>query len=148
MLAQLANISSETINTKCFILQIGFNVKARTRFVCKLSMPVYCRGWVFSSQQFHQITQRGFLLRCACVLWFFIIGSHSTDIANADTVSVLPGAVCAHYLNVAPGVYAAVAVDNKVVAYPVPSQFSVPGIYLLGGRALPGSYARAMQDNQ
>ena len=79
-------------------------------------MPVYCRGWVFSSQQFHQITQRGFLLRCACVLWFLIIGSHSTDIANADTVSVLPGAVCAHYLNVAPGVYAAVAVDNKVVA--------------------------------
>lgn len=93
-------------------------------------MPVYCRGWVFGSQQFHQIAQRGFLSRCARVLWFLIVGSHTADIANADTVGVLSGAVCAHYLNVAPGVYAAVAVDNIVVAYPVPALLPVPAVYI------------------
>lgn len=93
-------------------------------------MPVYCCGWVLSFQQFHQITQRGFLFRCACVLWFLIVSSHTADIANADTVGVLSGAVCAHYLYIAPGVYAAVAIDNIVVAYPVPALLSVPAVYI------------------
>lgn len=93
-------------------------------------MPVYCRSWVFGFQQFHQITQCGFLFRCARVLWFLIVGGHTADIANADTVGVLSGAVSAHYLNAAPGVYAAIAIDDIVVAYPVPALLPVPPVYI------------------
>ena len=57
-------------------------------------------------------------------------------------------AVCTCYAFRPSLLYRAVPSHYIVVAYSVPAQFSVPGIYLLGGRALPGPYARAMQDDK
>ena len=69
-------------------------------------------------------------------------------VAYAYGMLVVLAAVCSGYTLGASFLYCSVPSHYIVVAYTVPSQFSVPGIYLLGGRALPGSYARAMQDDK
>ena len=106
------------------------HVKTRTRFICILIMPMYGYARIFLFELRHQSTQRGFLLGCPGVFGLLIVGGHATDIAHADTVSVLPLAVRTDFGDIAPLVYATIPVYHIVVAYAIKTTVTVPAVYV------------------
>ena len=106
------------------------------------------KGFGIACLQFlHQQAQGLFLCLRACV-GRPSGGIQSALVAYAYGMFVVPLAVCAWGVLRASFLYCAVPPHDIVVANPFPPQFPVPGIYLAGRRALPGPYARAMQDNK
>ena len=93
-------------------------------------MAVNLCAWILTYQVLKQRQKRRLLLLRSRVFCGFHIGRLSTYIADPYTGSVLAGAVCASYRNVAPWFYCTVKVYYVVVAYIVKSARFVPAAYI------------------
>lgn len=75
-----------------------------------------CMG-IIKFQLVHQLPQSSLLLRSACVLGRFSVLGHTTDIADANAVGIMPQAMGASYVLGTSLVDAAVTIDDIVITY-------------------------------
>ena len=75
-----------------------------------------CMG-IIKFQLVHQLPQSSLLLRSACVLWRFSVLGHTTNIADANAVGIMPQAMGASYILSTSFVDAAVPIDDIVITY-------------------------------
>lgn len=73
-----------------------------------------CMG-IIKFQLVHQLPQGSLLLRRACVLGRFSVLGHTTDVADANAVGIMPQAMGASYVLGTPLVDAAVPMDDIVI---------------------------------
>ena len=109
-------------------LQICFNVEARAGLSGKLVVAVDRGTGVLGTQKLYQVAQCRTLCGCAGVLWGLAVNRHASDIAHADTVSVVAAGVRADLLDGAAWMHAAVTVYDVVVAYALPASLLVPAV--------------------
>lgn len=97
-------------------------------------------------QLLHELTHGPFLCVSASVLRHIIL-SYATDVAYTNRISVVPLTVGAHLFHRSTGVNRAVAIDNKVIAYILPTvPFNVPLTYLFDGIISALRRSRAVQN--
>ena len=65
----------------------------------------------------HELAKCLLLLWCACVLGRFSVLGHTTDVADANAVGIMPQAMGASYILGTPLVDAAVPIDDIVITY-------------------------------
>lgn len=73
-----------------------------------------CMG-IIKFQLVHQLPQSSLLLRSACVLGRFSVLGHTTNIADANAVGIMPQAMGASYVLSTSLVDAAVTIDDIVI---------------------------------
>ena len=75
-----------------------------------------CMG-IIKFQLVHQLPQSSLLLRSACVLGCFSVLGHTTNIADANAVGIMPQAMGTSYVLSTSLVDAAVTIDDIVITY-------------------------------
>ena len=116
-------------------------------FVGELAMSVYGSGWK-ARVQFREELRKGFLLRlCSGVCRGLAIFSKATDIADTNTVGVVVQAVRSHLCKRSACVYAAVAVDDVVVADVAEASLLVPSANVRNGVVATVCGRAAMEDD-
>ena len=70
---------------------------------------------IIKFQLVHQLPQSSLLLRSACVLGRFSVLGHTTNVADANAVGIMPQAMGASYVLGTPLVDAAVPIDDIVI---------------------------------
>ena len=106
-------------------------------------MSVNLCTWVLCNEVLQKRDKACFLFLRTRVFWFHI-RIRAADIANADTIRVVPVRVRARYSYVAPWFYSAVQIYYVVVAYIIKPARFVPAAYIRRFVVAPLRGVRAM----
>lgn len=105
-----------------------------------------CMG-IIKFQLVHQLPQSSLLLRSACVLGRFSVLGHTTDVADANAVGIMPQAMGASYVLSTSLVDAAVTIDDIVITDVGKLACQVPTTNIVHREVLAFGGGRAMNDN-
>lgn len=104
-------------------------LETRTRFVSELIMPVKSCPWILLLKALGKTPEYNFLNLGASV--FRLAGGvKASDVADADGVGVVAGAVCSDHLEGTALFNGAVESDDEVVAYHFEASLPVPAVYV------------------
>ena len=95
----------------------------------------------------HELAKCLLLLWRACVLWRFSVLGHTTDIADANAVGIMPQAMGASYILGTPLVDAAVAIDYIMITDIRKMSREVPTTNVVHREILSFRCGRTMNDN-
>ena len=95
----------------------------------------------------HELAKCLLLLWRACVLGRFPVLGHTTDVADANTVGIMPQAMGASYILGTPLVDAAVPIDDIVITYVSKMACQVPTTNVVHREIFAFGSCRAMNDN-
>lgn len=93
--------------------------------------------WVAIVQFLQELLYCYLLRLSSCIFRGLAIFGESSDVADTDTVGVMSSAVCSCLCDWSPGMYAAVAIDDVVIADVFEVLLQVPLAYLRYGVVAP-----------
>lgn len=93
-----------------------------------------------------KMEERGLLLRCARVGWS-PMGVESSNVSNANTMRVVPKAVCS-WLRYCPAtLYCPIKLNNVMISYSPPSSVNMHGLDIGSPKIFTSRGGRAVYDN-
>lgn len=116
-------------------LQFLFHVKARAALIGKFSMSENSGVWVLPPEGLDESPGGVFLCRGAGVLWE-AVGGEAPDVADADGVGVVAGAVGSDHLGRAALLDGPVKPDDVVVANHFEASLPMPAVDVGSGEVL------------
>lgn len=119
------------------------NIEAWACFFGELRMAMYRGIWELSMESADERVECNFLLHGSCILWVEVI-AYATDVADAYGVGIMTDTMSTGNLEWSAFLDLTIETYNVMVAYAIPSLFSMPSIYVrcrevpafLGGRAV------------
>ena len=119
------------------------DIKTRTVFVGKLSMPMYCCIGIDFSQCVYKLLHSLALLWCSCVVRL-AVHVQATYVADTYAVGVVSVGVCTLHFQWSACLHSAVEQYHIVVAYHGVALFAVPAVYIFGSEMLSFLSGRAV----
>ena len=110
-------------------------------------MPMHSCMGINELKLLHELAKCQLLLWRACVLGRFSVLGHTTDVADANAVGIMPQAMGASYVLGTSFVDAAVPIDDIVITYVGKLACQVPTTNVLHREVLTFGGGRAMNDN-
>ena len=129
------------------IVVVLVDIKRGACLLGEFAVAVERRLGIAGVQACEELFEGFFLLLRACVLGCLAVGGHTTDVADADGIAIVPGAVCSLLGDGASGVDAAVAIDDVVIPDIAEASLEVPLSDLSDGEVLSFGCGGAVDDD-
>lgn len=124
------------------------NIEAWASLFGELAMTMYRSIWELPMESADERVQSNFLLHGSCILWLEVI-TDATDVAYAYGVGVVTDTMRTGRVQMSAFLDLTIKAHDVMVAYAVPSLFSMPSVdvrsrevpALLGGRAMDDDFS-------